>query len=511
MGTQNLCILGFEILPLPIDTTPAAICPPYAELVAGVCKCNQDLCERPPCDKVLNLVKSQFENEENCCPSYTCDNCIDKFLINGECICPEDSFLNQKGICECHNRYESIQNNTCQCDLTKCPLPNLCDDQSVGIAQSIGCCTFIECKLCPDDSYPKRYNSDLIDDKCVCNICPKTSCEDGYVPKYEKRGHNIPGDCCDVYECVLETFKKNCYINYTLYHHMESWMEDECKNCTCVNGESICTTEPSNEHCRGISINRVLEDNCIVNETLYRHLETWSEDECTNCTCINGKPKCEAYFCDSNVSIITPETQESPECPYFNCKKFCKYGFKSNKKGCQICKCRLPDKINKQMEYFMHNHNLTDDDVLIILRMHVKNKNAFEERTTTTTEMSKEIYKIAKYEHLEAFMYNHNLTEMEALKMLDEHLQNRIIDKNPAVFTPPNVISCSDHTSYWMILLYIVLIGLFGCFMVLYCKKHFRSREMSHNNNNVNETKKSSRRPKEQAIDTNEKKPLNIT
>lgn len=134
----------------------------------------------------------------NCCPIYTCDGCLDDERIDGACPCAMNATLNARGICECVNPTESLsENNTCICDPNKCNLPELCDKRSVALRVQDGCCQKVNCKKCPDDSYPTAYRDDAVEDKCVCYPCKQHQCADGMRAVVKQRGKGLWGlaDC----------------------------------------------------------------------------------------------------------------------------------------------------------------------------------------------------------------------------------------------------------------------------------------------------------------------------
>lgn len=375
-----------------------SICPPGSELVAGICKCNQDLCEPPPCDKFLNIVRNGTDNPTSCCPIYTCDDCTSDSVGNGSCSCGEEAFLNVKGECECIDPHKSFEDNICVCKEERCELPILCDLRSVPIREKVGCCFKTTCKRCPDDMYPTNFLSDEIENKCVCYPCPKTYCNETHVPDVLRKGTNLANQCCDLYQCVpkmcifdnvtytdgerwiskenqncscsngvtlcdepVSSVKKSCLYNNVAYPHLASWTMDTCTNCTCDDGNQKCIA-----HLCNITEDRITKYNeCAYQDQLYKHSETWQSKDCGNCTCDNGTPKCELHMCDS-----APIDMKKPNnCPSLEkCKRYCKYGFK-NRKGCEICKCKLPEKIieNSPLDAYMRNHNLSENDVLDLL------------------------------------------------------------------------------------------------------------------------------------------------
>lgn len=382
-------------------------CPPDSTSVNGICKCNTELCPVPSCDKFLTIVRNGTDNPGHCCPVYTCDNCTLDADNNENCTCGEGAFLNDKGDCECIDLHKTLVNNICQCDKSKCELPKLCDNNTVRVEDGKeGCCVKIACRPCPPDTYPTEYQGDEIENKCICFACPETQCNETHVPYILRRGRNIPPQCCDLYKCIpkdtlqdaecvandhiytngqwwitddkqnctcsngvsvcdeplaTDILVKNCFHNDTSYPHLATWTEDECTNCTCYDGVPKCIA-----HFCNVTVTRVMKyEECLHEDRLYQHLETWLTRDCLNCTCNNGLVKCEAYFC--NISAI----DTNKHCPSMdNCKRYCKNGYKTNRKGCEICKCRLVESVVEKhplLDVYMRKHNLSENDTLELL------------------------------------------------------------------------------------------------------------------------------------------------
>lgn len=125
----------------------------------------------------------------NCCPSYSCDGCLEAERIDGACPCAPNATLNVHGDCQCVNPTETLsENNTCVCDPSKCNLPELCDKRSVATRVQDGCCEKVECITCPEDSYPTAYRDVGVEDKCVCFTCKEQECASGKRPVVKRKG-----------------------------------------------------------------------------------------------------------------------------------------------------------------------------------------------------------------------------------------------------------------------------------------------------------------------------------
>lgn len=381
--------------PLP----PIIDCPKDSHLINETCTCNYDYCNPPACDRFLNLVNNSSDIPGQCCPEYSCDECPDHEKIDDVCPCPPETQIGNDGKCECIDPHKSLnKDGVCECDEMKCELPHLCDENSVAIKSIQGCCVNNICKNCPEDSYPVSYKDGEIEDKCACFQCEDPVCGDNQYPALIKQGRNIPGRCCSVYECqnILTNF--TCMVNDITYNEGDTWSTSS-ENCECRNGISFCsanttkTNTNSNKSCH------------IPGGVIHEHESKWTQDACTNCTCIDGKVNCIAHMCDVKETKIN--------CPSLSgCKKACEHGYKM-KQGCEICKCKLPENrtntsiIQKckfeDLELFIAEQNLEEQEVIDIIKQ--KNK--------LTT--------VNKFSALEALMLKNNLKEQDVVEILERN------------------------------------------------------------------------------------------
>ncbi|KAK4873203.1 hypothetical protein RN001_015232, partial [Aquatica leii] len=349
-------------------------CPPDSVEIEDVCKCDHTLCDKPPCVTTLVQLTNLTDTPGSCCPTYSCEGCEKEDEIEGMCPCLPGAILRSGRKCECTDYHHTLVNDTCECDVDKCPLPDLCDRVSVAVKEFDGCCEKVTCVQCPEDSFPTSYNDLAVEDKCVCYPCPPIKCNENQSLRILRKGKNIPGTCCDFYSC-----NNGCLVNGTMYADGEAWSSGGSK-CKCQNGISHCSPEYGNK----------LFKPCLSGDKVYHHLERWVEDSCTNCTCENGNSKCIAHMCDIHVSEVKPPF--SFECPSMStCKKVCENGFKMNKQGCEMCKCRM-DKVvqNKsgKLDLLLTDYNLTEDDVVNMVRDYLDAKKSKSSTTSSTSTTS---------------------------------------------------------------------------------------------------------------------------
>lgn len=316
----------------------------------------------------MNIVTNFTETPGSCCPTYTCDECSKEDFIDGKCICATDATLSEQGICECTDPHKSIKNNQCVCDKNLCELPYLCDEYSVPVKYTEGCCENFNCIRCPQDSVPypiHNFSNIEIESKCICSPCPEVICDENATPVLITNGKNFPGNCCNQYECQRIII---CNVSGTLYQDGDEWMNGE-ENCTCRGGISFCT-EP-----------KIIKTCEADDGTIYKHKEKWNVDNCTSCDCVDGKKKCISHMCSTKESFSS-----RPDCPSMDlCPKNCEYGYKI-KQGCEVCKCKLPDKPKyKQLETIMNEYNYSEEFVLELLNKYKENTSRFTTTTMQTT------------------------------------------------------------------------------------------------------------------------------
>lgn len=96
---------------------------------------------------------------------------------------------------------------------------------------------------------------------------------------------------------------------------------------------------------------------------------------------MDGKPNCIAYLCELNQGHL----EKTDEClPLANCNKMCPNGFKTNKKGCQICKCAK----GSSVEEILRSYDLTEKDLVRILEERLKDKEEKMSSGTTSSSTS---------------------------------------------------------------------------------------------------------------------------
>lgn len=322
-------------------------CPSDSVSVDGVCKCNPDYCNKPPCLTTLNIDKLGTDQPGTCCTTYTCDGCIESDKIDGKCPCAPNATLNSQNVCQCIDPHRTLsERNVCECDKTKCSLPHVCDKESVRTKVLHGCCYETHCVRCPSDSYPTKNYSDEIEDKCVCFKCKETECGPDERVVIHKRATGRPSMCCDLYTC--EAVQNNtCLIGNVMYPDGHSWETAEGL-CRCYKGVSLCS-----------QTNNLPQKSCFEVGKVYRDDETWVVDACTNCTCVNGTKRCISHLCQLDVNHV--ETIKCP--PVDDCGMDCPGGFKMDKRGCKVCKCAG----GRELDDFLYEYNISKSELELIL------------------------------------------------------------------------------------------------------------------------------------------------
>lgn len=339
-------------------------CPPDSDKIQDVCKCDYSLCDKPACQSTLVQVANLTDVPGSCCPTYSCEDCAEEDQIEGMCPCLPGAILRSGRKCECAKQHYTLTNGTCECDENKCELPELCDERSVAVAEREDCCEKVKCIECPSDSYPTAYNNASLDDMCVCYPCPPYKCN-GTQVHILRNAKNVPGSCCDLYLC-----ENGCTVNGTLYSHGDSWSLGDTQ-CNCQNGVSVCSSITPSEMSR----------TCLVENKIFHHNETWVVDSCTNCTCVHGVPKCIAHMCDV-------QTSEAKCPPMSTCRKVCENGFRLNKQGCEICKCKLVQNKTDRLDALLQEYNLTEEELTNLIRSRTESEDVQSTGASSTSTSS---------------------------------------------------------------------------------------------------------------------------
>ena len=146
---------------------------------------------------------------------------------------------------------------------------------------------------------------------CAYNVCPPVTCADP---------EPIPGSCClGCPEIEPPKYERGCIDeNQQSIRSRESWQADQCKTCMCIDGDISCTSQECEVNltcdmlvlqkgkccpiCLGLWVSLFIsstnlnldyhpQDNCIdpITGQEYRTGSQWNRDNCTECTCIQGK------------------------------------------------------------------------------------------------------------------------------------------------------------------------------------------------------------------------------
>ncbi|XP_025075008.1 cysteine-rich motor neuron 1 protein-like, partial [Pogonomyrmex barbatus] len=266
--------------------------------------------------------------------------------------CPQDSVPNENGVgCKCAD----------------CP-PHKCrpDQQAVLVRGSFSgtpgnCCPRYNCipsdhhhrteSFCPEDSV-------LTDDgicKCV-PTCPPPKCRSGQRPVEVRAAKpETPGSCCPLHDCrPSEKFRRfplgNAFpVSISRTDDSRLLQEVDLVPDVLPEDYKVCPELP---HC-GLNCNRVKdEDGCPVCAC-----QTSPHYPLPNVTALdtNDKKVCPEVNCDLHCELVMDENdctfcECKPDCPpLLGCRKKCSFGYKTNKHGCPICRCRATckDHLNK--------------------------------------------------------------------------------------------------------------------------------------------------------------------
>ncbi|XP_069696769.1 cysteine-rich motor neuron 1 protein-like [Periplaneta americana] len=299
-GTSGECegLLSDDEAPCPPDSVSSDPSVPGSACVCAPARCVQPVCRF---GTTRQLRRTGTNSPGNCCDVYECEqprekNCSDVVCPNDGVGCPTDSYR----------------------------LPNL---RAPG-----DCC-----------SHPQGC-------ECLPGSCPEPDCDEGEHARKVRPGNRKPGTCCPLFECVSNNDQvTNC-------------METECPELPASCRE---TRVPQGKCCPECVVADPVRENslshpggCVSSSgKIQQNGEVWQEDPCTNCTCLAGETKCQAYMCDlrcdhphyvpdeccpicDGISVVTIP----PHCPALNnCSLRCVHGFMRDNDGCYTCHCQAEE------------------------------------------------------------------------------------------------------------------------------------------------------------------------
>ncbi|KAM7283706.1 BMP-binding endothelial regulator protein [Ixodes scapularis] len=173
---------------------------------------------------------------------------------------------------------------------------------------------------------------------CTCKdgrvTCTKKSCP--VLPCPYNRIAQTPETCCP--ECRggkrSDYLNGKCLIGQEVFDHAATWPYDQCTNCECQNGTTVCqrTVCPPlqcpPEHqvasagsccseCRRPEEKKAM---CYYNNQKYYNGDTWKLKKCTKCSCHHGVVRCgveeciTAPVCPPKKKLVTPPGKCCPTC-----------------------------------------------------------------------------------------------------------------------------------------------------------------------------------------------------
>ncbi|KAL5009108.1 hypothetical protein ScPMuIL_014689, partial [Solemya velum] len=212
--------------------------------------CSLIACPAPRCTNPIIRVG-------DCCPtcpgttvmlpnmgkSESCQAANGQYYVEGEtwmmdnctpCICHDSHILCQNQVCPpllCH--YPVKHHNSCcpVCPDSNHDLPNLskptprpCSTENGALFKHLDVWRTGPCQSCTC-----RYGRI----HCFSQMCPITICNKTVLLK---------GQCCPV--CIANDHPGVCLFNGVPYSSSEEWRTENCTECVCSNGESVCIPKP---------------------------------------------------------------------------------------------------------------------------------------------------------------------------------------------------------------------------------------------------------------------------
>ncbi|XP_021928456.1 cysteine-rich motor neuron 1 protein-like isoform X3 [Zootermopsis nevadensis] len=368
-----------------------ALCPPDSapsdpSVPGNRCQCAPARCVQPLCrfGATRVLLRTGTTTPGDCCDVYECvqpkdKNCSEVICPDEGVDCPTDSYrlpnLRAPGDCCSHPQ-------GCECLPGPCPEPDCSDGEHARVVrqgnQKPGtCCPLYKCvehelnDTCVFDGDVWKNGSTWWKNECTqcsCNnglsFCAERTSQCPELPSSCRVTQVPQGKCCPV--CVeADPVAENSLIlsggcvssTGELHQNGEDWQEDPCTTCTCVAGAKKCQAHMCVLRC---DHPRYVPDECCplcdatsvvtipphcpaLNNCSLRCLHGFVRDNngCYSCRCQADECVLECpngYLQDSHGNKLC---ECSAECPALSdCHKNCSHGFRLNKAGCEVCKCK---------------------------------------------------------------------------------------------------------------------------------------------------------------------------
>ncbi|KAJ9586287.1 hypothetical protein L9F63_020069, partial [Diploptera punctata] len=374
-------LLTEDEAPCPPDSTPSDPTVP-----GSLCMCLPSRCVQPVCrfGSTRHLRRTGTNTPGNCCDIYECvqpkeRNCSDVICPEEGIECPTDSYRlpNRRTPGDCCSHPQG-----CECLPRPCPEPECANDEHarmvrLGNNKPGTCCPLFECVK------HENNNSCQVVDHIVQNgstwwknECTQCRCSNGLVFCAEKSTHCpelpetcretkvLPGSCCPI--CLFGREEDN--DDTTILHpsdcvspNGQTWQDDPCTTCTCVHGTKKCQSYMCMlrcEHpryvpgeccplCDSTSV-VTLPPHCpALSNCSLRCLHGFVRDNngCYSCQCQAEECvlECPGGYSQDNHGNKLCECADlhNADCPALTgCRKNCAHGFRVNKMGCEVCKCK---------------------------------------------------------------------------------------------------------------------------------------------------------------------------
>jgi len=249
----------------------------------------------------------------------------------------------------------------CTCDMKNCPAAPLCayGYQLVTIAND--CCDEYKCvcddKLCPSSYVPECSGAGYVlqvsgyisvipslAECCAATeqyecVCDQSQCAG---PQITCAAHElmitVPGDCCPTYECICDyskcpssvppTCDDNKQLTSVCLNDCCTTYSCQCKKCeepiTCPAGYD---SYEETDDCGCVKRTCCPPEQCVYDDKVYAHGDTWTVDECTTCCCVvtadgTYKSECSTLQCSTcqvGYTLIPVEGQCCGECVPDSC------------------------------------------------------------------------------------------------------------------------------------------------------------------------------------------------
>ncbi|KAJ8032166.1 Kielin/chordin-like protein [Holothuria leucospilota] len=292
------------------------------------CRNGQVFCSAVECSRLCGHPRLE---RGQCCP--VCDGCSfeDIDYDNGAQFNPPSNPCHS---CTCFNG--NVECEVIECPSLECPTPVEVPGQCCSVCQE---CTYFGSTYIDGSTWPAR-GEPCTECRCVGTRvrCQPLTCANADCT------HPVPGACCPLCE--------SCLFEESIYNNGQTFRPDNCRQCNCLNGNVICTSE----ECPVLTCQNTVRDpgqccdrcqGCLYEGFEYGSGETWISpfNLCLTCQCQDGVTMCTEIrcltpdFCTNPVNVPGQCCPICPGCTYNGVTYQNGQSFNPHDDPCESCLC----------------------------------------------------------------------------------------------------------------------------------------------------------------------------